>query len=85
MVFKDVWHTCGVPEWCYLGPGTRRSTKEQEELMTTTTEREYRTIDKSAWGPGPWTDEPDKVQWTDTATGLPCLAKRNPRGGHWCG
>lgn len=42
--------------------------------------REYRTVDKSAWGPGPWQDEPDKRQWQDEATGLPCLIVRNPAG-----
>lgn len=42
--------------------------------------REYHTIDKSAWGEGPWTKEPDKVSWTDEATGLPCLIVRNPSG-----
>ena len=47
--------------------------------------REYRTIDKTEWGPGPWQDEPDKVQWQDEATGLPCLAVRVPDTGHWCG
>jgi hypothetical protein len=47
---------------------------------------EYTTIDKSAWGDGPWQAEPDKVQWRDEATGLPCLAKRgNPHFGNWCG
>jgi hypothetical protein len=45
---------------------------------------EYRTVDKSAWGPGEWADEPDKVQWQDEATGLPCLAVRNHHG-VWCG
>jgi hypothetical protein len=39
--------------------------------------REWRTADKSGWGSGPWQDEPDKLQWTDEATGLPCLIKRN--------
>lgn len=48
-------------------------------------EREYRTIDKSEWGDGPWQAEPDKVQWKDTATGLPCLAVRHRSSGHWCG
>lgn len=47
---------------------------------------EYRdVIDKTTWGPGPWQDEPDKKQWQDEATGLPCLAVRNEWGGHWCG
>lgn len=45
---------------------------------------EYRTKDKSSWGSGPWQDEPDKVQWRDEATGLPCLIVRN-RMGAWCG
>lgn len=41
---------------------------------------EYRTEDKSEWGAGPWQDEPDKRQWTDEATGLPCLMVRGPVG-----
>jgi hypothetical protein len=45
---------------------------------------EYRTVDKSKWGPGPWDGEPDKRQWQDKATGLPCLIVRNP-GGALCG
>lgn len=46
--------------------------------------REWSTIDKGDWGRGMWTDEPDKVQWIDEATGLDCLLHRGP-GGHWCG
>lgn len=46
---------------------------------------EYRFIDKSAWGVGAWQVEPDKVQWPDPVTGLPCLAVRNPETGAWCG
>ena len=45
---------------------------------------EYRTIDKSDWPRGEWDDEPDKRQWQDEATGLPCLLVRSP-GGHLCG
>ena len=47
----------------------------------------YTTIDRVAlgWPAGPWDGEPDKVQWPDAATGLPCLAVRNPRFGNWCG
>lgn len=41
---------------------------------------EYRTIDKSAWPRGPWDNEPDKMQWQDEATGLPCLIVRGPSG-----
>lgn len=46
--------------------------------------REWTTVDKRAWGPGEWQDEPDKVQWIDEATGLDCLIVRN-RGGALCG
>ncbi len=46
---------------------------------------EYRTIDKSAWPRGPWDSEPDKKQWQDPATGLPCLIKRNEALGIYCG
>jgi len=45
---------------------------------------EYRFIDKAAWGPGEWQDEPDKVQWEDAATCRPCLAVRTDLG-HLCG
>lgn len=45
---------------------------------------EYRTKDRSEWGAGPWSNEPDKVQWQDEATGLPCLMVRN-HSGAWCG
>lgn len=41
---------------------------------------EYRTVDKSTWGDGPWQSEPDKKQWQDEATGLPCLIVRSPSG-----
>lgn len=40
--------------------------------------------DKSAWGPGPWQDEPDEVRWRDDATGYDCLLRRNSLGA-WCG
>lgn len=45
---------------------------------------EYRTIDKSEWGRGEWLNEPDKMQFVDEATGLPCLIVRNS-GGALCG
>lgn len=41
-------------------------------------------IDRSAWGSGPWDNEPDKKQWQDAATGMACLALRNSFGA-WCG
>lgn len=44
--------------------------------------REYRHIDKSVWPErGPWDDEPDKIQFEDEATKLPCLIVRGPHGG----
>lgn len=42
-------------------------------------------IDKKEWGPGPWQSEPDKVEWRDEKTGLPCLAVRHSEHGNWCG
>lgn len=36
--------------------------------------------DKSEWLDGEWTHEPDKLQWTDEATGYPCLIVRGPVG-----
>lgn len=39
---------------------------------------------KESWGPGPWQDEPDKMQWTDSVTGYPCLLHRGALGS-WCG
>jgi hypothetical protein len=46
---------------------------------------ELNIVDKTVWGRGDWLSEPDKVQWEDQETGLPCLAVRNPTMGHWCG
>lgn len=52
--------------------------------MTVTFVEEYRTDDKSDWGPGPWQNEPDKAVWVDEATGLDCMIVRN-RLGALCG
>ncbi len=41
---------------------------------------EWTTVDKSKWGIGAWMNEPDKRQWSDPATGLPCLIVRGPLG-----
>ena len=41
---------------------------------------EWFTVDKSAWGDGPWQSEVDKKQWRDKATGLMCLIHRGPSG-----
>jgi hypothetical protein len=42
-----------------------------------------RRIDRSGWPPGPWDNEPDRIEWR-TAVGLPGLLLRN-RFGAWCG
>lgn len=48
------------------------------------TDTEPKVIDKSKWGDGPWTHEPDRVEWRHK--GLPCLMARGPSfSGHWCG
>ncbi len=46
---------------------------------------EYTTVNKSTWGDGPWQQEPDKAQFSDEATGLPCLIVRSNIGGNMCG
>lgn len=40
--------------------------------------------DRKDWGKGAWEKEPDKLQFMDEKTGLPCLLVRN-RVGAWCG
>lgn len=40
---------------------------------------------RAEWTSGPWDAEPDRAQWRDEATGLPCLAVRNAHLGYWCG
>lgn len=47
-------------------------------------EMQWTFIDRSDWPSGEWDHEPDKVQWTDEATGLVCLVHR-ARMGAWCG
>lgn len=43
--------------------------------------KEWKFVDKSAWpNEGPWNDEPDKLQWPDEATSLPCMIHRGPSG-----
>jgi len=36
--------------------------------------------DRTGLPSGPWDTEPDRVEWRDTATGLPCLIVRNDFG-----
>ena len=47
--------------------------------------KSWTTIDKSDWGDGPWMQEPDKMQWQDPETGLPCLVVRALVTGALCG
>lgn len=42
-------------------------------------------LDKTAWPPGPWQDEPDHLEWYDEATSYHCLMHRNEFFGFWCG
>lgn len=41
---------------------------------------EYKYVDKTEWERGEWDAEPDKVQFQDEATGMPCLIVRNGSG-----
>src|SRR5438477_3224946 len=50
-------------------------------VRCTSAERSDR-VPRSEWGPGPWQDEPDRVDFEHA--GLPCLAHRGPSG-QWCG
>lgn len=50
----------------------------------TPAERSWTYLDRSRWAPGPWDREPDKIQWKDAETGLPCLIVRNTLG-NLCG
>lgn len=36
--------------------------------------------DRSRWASGEWDSEPDKIQWLDLETNLPCLIVRNYNG-----
>lgn len=40
--------------------------------------RTWTTVDKAGWHDGPWHAEPDRVQWTDPLSDLPCLITRVP-------
>jgi len=51
--------------------------RAKEKRMET---KEYRTVGKADWIRGEWDDEPDKKQWQDESTGLPCLIVRGTSG-----
>jgi hypothetical protein len=57
--------------------------KFKEESMKTL---EWKNEDKrdKDWPKGEWDNEPDKIQWVDPTTNLPCLMVRN-HSGAWCG
>lgn len=42
------------------------------------------TMNKGAWGRGPWLEEPDRLEWK-TEAGLPALIIRQSHGGYLCG
>jgi hypothetical protein len=44
--------------------------------------KEWTFVNRSGWSTphGPWDAEPDKRQWMDPETGLPCLIRRGPSG-----
>jgi len=46
--------------------------------------KEWKYVDKSKWTRGTWDNEPDKIQWEDKETGLPCMVRRGGVG-QWCG
>lgn len=37
-------------------------------------------LDRTGWEAGPWDGEPDRMEWRDEATGLPCLIVRGQVG-----
>lgn len=44
------------------------------------TTKKWNFVNKSNWKKGPWDREPDKLQWIDEETGLPCLIVRDASG-----
>lgn len=42
--------------------------------------KQWTTVDKSEWNRGAWDSEPDKMQWQDEDTGMPCFIVRGPSG-----
>jgi len=63
---------------CLSRPGFEHIPALSEEKMKTIVYENV--VDKSEWPRGVWDHEPDKVQWQDEDTGLPCLIVRNPVG-----
>lgn len=40
---------------------------------------------RNCWGAGPWSNEPDKIEWKDKETGMDCIIRRNAQMGFLCG
>jgi len=40
-------------------------------------------VDRTGWAEGPWSSEPDRIEWRHQ--GFPCLMLRHRSMGHWCG
>lgn len=49
-----------------------------------TEEMDYK-VDREGWAKGPWDDEPDRLEWRDQVTGMPCLIVRSGTTGALCG
>ena len=47
------------------------------------TSPEHEVVDRTGWPPGPWDDEPDRVDFPKLS-GFPAFALRSPQG-NWCG
>lgn len=41
--------------------------------------------ERNEWLPGPWTDEPDHLEWRDEETGYLCVIHRVKESGYLCG
>jgi hypothetical protein len=44
----------------------------------------HRKVDRTGWPPGPWDDEPDRIEWR-TQQGFPAMIIRNASMGNLCG
>ena len=67
---------------CWTHPMSKRISKYPVREFSFSPEPGF---DRSTWGDGPWTGEPDKVQWVDPITDLDCLIHRSPVTGSLCG
>lgn len=61
-----------------LGIQPRRKVNEADFMFNHDLSLEERTILKMRWGPGPWREEPDRLEWW--CQGMPCLVLRGGLG-----